>query len=234
MNQEDLWDAYIEMHEDEFSNDGRIRYDNLKDIILHYKGNGNKNLLEIGFGYGYFIEKLSNNFKCFGIDYSPKIVEFAKNRFESKKINISQQNIENTNFEDNYFDVIIAVEVIEHLPDSVLNNGIKEVKRILKPGGVFIGSVPADEYLKKETVFCPYCKKSFHKVGHQNSFSKENLKNLFKKDNFQCEIKRMFFDDKQDPLPRKIFTKLRRLYITFYKKDKNQGGNYVLIAKKSR
>jgi len=161
MDQRSIWDFEIEFNKDRSLNDARMRYDNIVDIIYRYTNDDkNKKLLEVGFGAGYFLEKLSKKFECFGIDISPKTVEFAKDKFkDNNRIKVSQQSIESTNFKDNYFDVVIAVEVIEHLPDGVLDNAIKEIRRILKPGGVFIGSTPANEDLKNDTCFCPYCKK---------------------------------------------------------------------------
>ena len=44
------------------------------------------------------------------------------------------------------FDVVIAGEVIEHLPYPEIT--VSEVSRILKPGGLFIGSVPNSYHLK--------------------------------------------------------------------------------------
>jgi SAM-dependent methyltransferase len=43
-------------------------------------------------------------------------------------------------FEDRSFDVVVAGELLEHLqfPDAL----VAEAKRVLRPGGVFVGSVP--------------------------------------------------------------------------------------------
>lgn len=43
-------------------------------------------------------------------------------------------------FEDSSFDVVISTEVMEHVPDP--DSYLMEVKRVLKPGGMFFFTVP--------------------------------------------------------------------------------------------
>ena len=43
-------------------------------------------------------------------------------------------------FDNNYFDIVIAKEIIEHLPDA--KKAIRETFRVLKPGGVLIVTSP--------------------------------------------------------------------------------------------
>jgi SAM-dependent methyltransferase len=52
-------------------------------------------------------------------------------------------------FEDNMWDFIICHRVIEHIPDD--RKGMRELYRILKPGGLLILSVPIDQSREKTT-----------------------------------------------------------------------------------
>ena len=54
--------------------------------------------------------------------------------------NVLHQDIHNLSFDDDSFDAYISCDVLEHVPD--LRQAINEAARILKPGGVFIGTVP--------------------------------------------------------------------------------------------
>ena len=77
------------------------------------------------------------------------------------------------NFE--YASPTTEAEVLEHLPDDIIAATMLELRRVLKPGGQFIGTVPADERLAENAVMCPHCGNGFHRWGHQQSFSAERL-----------------------------------------------------------
>lgn len=84
-------------------------------------------------------------------------VDFDKPKRAYSKINFLQSDVRNIHFEDNFFDVIFAVSVIEHigLEDSQVNKrdkpeiqddgdveAVKELTRVLKPGGRLIMTFP--------------------------------------------------------------------------------------------
>ncbi len=50
------------------------------------------------------------------------------------------QDIHKTNINSNLFDTVIGIEVLEHLDNPYV--AVEEIKRILKPNGIFIGSTP--------------------------------------------------------------------------------------------
>lgn len=78
-------------------------------------------------------------------------------------------------FRDAAFDAVVASEVLEHLTDEVLQPGLGEVARVLRPGGRFIGTVPAEESLGEGLTVCPSCGHHFHRWGHVQSFSAKRL-----------------------------------------------------------
>lgn len=49
-------------------------------------------------------------------------------------------DIQNQNFDDEMFDLVVTQDVFEHLPDP--EKAIKEIYRTLKPGGYFISTIP--------------------------------------------------------------------------------------------
>lgn len=78
-------------------------------------------------------------------------------------------------FPDAHFDVVMMSEVLEHLDDEVFEATLAEVRRVLRPGGRFIGTVPAREKLEDSIVICPHCGVQFHRWGHKRSFDVGSL-----------------------------------------------------------
>jgi SAM-dependent methyltransferase len=50
------------------------------------------------------------------------------------------QDVQQLSFADNSFDICTSTEVFEHVPDDLA--GFSEIKRVLKPGGLFLFTVP--------------------------------------------------------------------------------------------
>lgn len=78
-------------------------------------------------------------------------------------------------FKDNFFDVVTAVAVFEHLLEEDLNKIIEEITRVLKLGGVLLVEVPYKEKLSYNYVLCPDCLTVFHSYQHLRSFDENNI-----------------------------------------------------------
>lgn len=86
--------------------------------------------------------------------------------------------IEALPFPDAKFDAMVASEVLEHLDEASLAAALAEISRVLRPGGLFLGTVPRAEALGEQFTVCPCCGHGFHRWGHQQSFSRERLASL--------------------------------------------------------
>lgn len=98
-------------------------------------------------------------------------------------------------FPSGVFDVVIMSEVLEHLSGEILHRSLDEVVRVLRPGGRFLGTVPADENLLANKVICPHCGALFHRWGHEQTFSRQSLKTLLASRFPDPIIKRHYFSD---------------------------------------
>jgi SAM-dependent methyltransferase len=80
--------------------------------------------------------------EVYGIDVGGPLMRYAHARAEAfgKAIHYSQQNGEHTDFPDAFFDVVATAGVFHETAHSASRNIMKEVFRILKPGGVSINS----------------------------------------------------------------------------------------------
>lgn len=94
---------------------------------------------------------------------------------------------QNMPFRDGEFDVVIMSEVLEHLTGDVLLSTLCEVRRVLKPDGFFVGTVPANEILIDNNVMCPHCGESFHRWGHIQSFSLSRLREVLSVNGFTVQ-----------------------------------------------
>jgi ubiquinone/menaquinone biosynthesis C-methylase UbiE len=108
-----------------------------RDIITIMKITPNDTVLDFGCGSGYMtVEVAKKAKKAFGIDINPAITKIIVPPFLKDKLEYIATRGEQTPFEDNTFDIILASEIIATISNS--NNFLIEMKRILKPGGRLI------------------------------------------------------------------------------------------------
>lgn len=94
--------------------------------------------LEVGVGTGKNIPFYPENIDVTAIDFSEKMLEEAKVKYQHSplKINFLEMDVQNMDFEDNTFDTVITSCVFCSVPNPV--KGLKEIKRVLKPNGRLI------------------------------------------------------------------------------------------------
>jgi ubiquinone/menaquinone biosynthesis C-methylase UbiE len=76
-----------------------------------------------------------------GLDISDKLIESLRNRFPA--INYIVGDVCDLPFKDNFFDYMVAGELLEHVENP--NETIKEIVRTLKSGGTLSLSVPNND-----------------------------------------------------------------------------------------
>ena len=98
-------------------------------------------VLDVGCGGGMNVKRMAENAKkVYGIDYSIESVKLSKEVNErlinEGKVEIREGNVKSLPFEDNTFDIVTAFETVYFWPD--IEKCFGEVKRVLKPGGIFL------------------------------------------------------------------------------------------------
>lgn len=112
-------------------------------IISQISSFQNKNILDVGCGYGRDIKKYEElgAKDVVGIDTSEYMVNLAKECVDKPNL-IFKQNILSTTFPSNTFDIIIAKHSIHYIDSDELYKAYDEIYRILIPNGVFLFTVP--------------------------------------------------------------------------------------------
>ncbi|MEI8027440.1 MAG: bifunctional 2-polyprenyl-6-hydroxyphenol methylase/3-demethylubiquinol 3-O-methyltransferase UbiG [Pseudomonadota bacterium] len=94
-------------------------------------------ILDVGCGAGFLANPLaSEGFQVTGIDMSDDSLSVARRFDSTKSVNYLQADAYSLPFADQTFDVVTAMDFLEHVEDP--SSIIREFSRVLKPGGVFI------------------------------------------------------------------------------------------------
>jgi ubiquinone/menaquinone biosynthesis C-methylase UbiE len=118
----------------------------------------NAPILDAGCGTGLNLRHLPAG--STGIDINPRNVELLQTRLPNHTVVAG--DVEALPFADGSFGTVLCTEVIEHIPDP--SAALAEYRRVLQPGGVLIGSVPARSAIWKLRFLSSTCPHSepFH------------------------------------------------------------------------
>lgn len=106
-----------------------------------------KTILDCGCGRGYYLKMLRHlgGARLAGIDIElPYLRKARRNTAGSRGILLSRAAIEALPFPEATFDAVILSEVLEHVEREA--DSLAEVRRVLKPGGLAIVTVPHAHY----------------------------------------------------------------------------------------
>jgi ubiquinone/menaquinone biosynthesis C-methylase UbiE len=116
----------------------------------HFPLSAGDRVLDLGCGEGRHVISayLEQEVDAVGVDLClddllttrEKFDEFAGEIAAGRSFGLSSANALALPFADNSFDKVICSEVLEHIPDY--RAALREVDRVLKPGGLFCASVP--------------------------------------------------------------------------------------------
>jgi len=134
-------------------------------------------ILEVGCGGGHAAAKLASfGYNVTAVDFSSVAVSLAKKNY-GQTVKFALGDACHLNFPASYFDAVISVELVEHLQN--VDQHLKEVQKVLKPGGCYIFKTPN---LIFHNLY--YWRDGKIKLFHPSVMSTKEVKKLLHKHNF--------------------------------------------------
>lgn len=132
-------------------------------------------ILDLGCGTGMIMKDLKPFGEIWGVDNSNDAIQYCRDKKAGDFL--IRANLEKKlPFEKNIFDVVICLDVLEHIKNE--NLVLSEMKRILKGKGIILVTVPAYPKLFS------YWDRT---VGHYRRYNINHLKDIFKRNNLKIE-----------------------------------------------
>jgi SAM-dependent methyltransferase len=140
--------AYRRHHEESRSKSFVFAGAERADLFRRYVGGPGRRVLDIGCRYGALTRAYVEGNDVVGVDVDRDALA------EAAKLGIATvwgDADEPLPFEDASFDVVVCGELLEHIRDPA--GLVAEARRVLRPGGTFVGSVPNGYRLKNRLRF---------------------------------------------------------------------------------
>ncbi len=130
-------------------------------------------ILDAGCGTGINLKYLQILGDVYGLDISKNALIFSRTRGSHSLICGS---VDKLPFKNELFDLVLALDVIEHMDDEI--SAVREINRVLKPGGRLIITVPAFQFLWTRHDLA---------VHHKRRYTRSGLLNILRLNGFENE-----------------------------------------------
>lgn len=181
LNQDRLWSFYQNENLDVFrANSARLEY------LARCLQPGMRTL-DIGIGNAAFERAaLPRGLDVYALDPDARAIERARSDLRLGE-RAQAGSCTAIPFKSGFFDAVVVSEVLEHLTPAEAACSLREIHRVLRPGGSVLGTVPAREDLAAQQILCPACGVQFHRWGHQQSFTLGNARSLLVRHAFRIQ-----------------------------------------------
>jgi SAM-dependent methyltransferase len=169
---EDLSERYGEHHRAKRTREFVYAGEERVELFRDYVGGPGRRVLDLGCRYGALTQAYARGNEVTGVDVDREaLVEAAKLGIDTQWADVDQP----LPFADASFDVVVAGELLEHVRDPA--RLIAEARRVLRPGGQFVASVPNAFRLKNRLRFL-LGRKPEEDPTHLHMFSPDEVRSL--------------------------------------------------------
>jgi len=196
----DLYEDMYKSEETHWWHRAKRRF--VENLIKMYVQKKDLSLLDVGCGTGKNMEEFSRFGEVWGVDISDEALLFCKKR---NLLKVKRGEAEHLPFEEKSFDVVSALDVLEHVDDV---RSIREIKRVLKDDGYVIITVPAFGWLwsKWDEI-----------LHHKRRYTRKHLEDILALEGFS--IKRNTYIHSFLVVPSLIIRTLKQLKSKTYTSD---------------
>ena len=109
------------------------------------------NVLEIGPGSGLTTDLLRISVpRLTALEIDPRLASSLKSRLKGSAVQVIEGDATEMPFEESEFSGAVSFTMLHHVPSQTLQNKVlRQVLRVLKPGGVFVGSDSIQSWLMR-------------------------------------------------------------------------------------
>ncbi len=177
-----FWDTVADKYETSHVNIESTHHQRFKEAVKHLDLKSLDRVLNVwcrtGEAIPYLKEKCST-INLYNLEVSPKFISIAKDRFPQETF--QETNFINLDFQDNFFDFVLSLETLEHVPEP--RQFLKEIHRVLKKGGTLVMSLPPATAEFPHKIYSLFV--DDHGEGPHRFLPSKTVKNLLKEADFK-------------------------------------------------
>lgn len=123
----------------------RVQYDGYSRLVFRLLPPPPADVLDAGCGDGFFAARLlAAGYGAWGVDYADRAIGFARVLAEGATFRtFDLRDLGRADPFDRQFDVVVLVEVLEHVPPSDHALVMAGVSRLIRSGGCLVATVPS-------------------------------------------------------------------------------------------
>lgn len=183
-----LWDYYSQHSPYKDVYFSKVCGENILSLLPSTKAKAR--VLDFGCGPGFMIDHIKRRhlpWRYYGVEFSSSAAAAALERARTSAFVEEIKRIDKLplDYEESFFDLIMLIEIVEHLEEGRLFATLNELCRLLRPGGRLCVSTPCEEDLDQSRILCPECGAKYHLFQHLRSWSEASLNDCMSRFSFR-------------------------------------------------